>query len=97
MIDGWDQVKDAIMFLLFYNKIEYNAKLRLKNPRLENLKQKLFDTYPGTIIEINRHHDNYWGDCICGRETCLKSGLNRLGEVQMKVRDIFLITSHIML
>jgi ribA/ribD-fused uncharacterized protein len=38
------------------------------------------------IVEINKHHDNFWGDCICGRPACAKPGQNWLGETWMLIR-----------
>jgi ribA/ribD-fused uncharacterized protein len=36
------------------------------------------------IVEINKHHDNFWGDCSCMK--CYHIGQNWLGEAWMLVR-----------
>jgi ribA/ribD-fused uncharacterized protein len=44
----------------------------------------LLATTEQTIVEINRHHDNFWGDCSCMR--CYHIGQNWLGETWMLIR-----------
>lgn len=59
--------------------------LRIKFSDAE-LKQKLLDTGEVELLEQNRWHDNYWGDCIC--ENCVnKVGKNYLGKLLMLLRD----------
>jgi predicted NAD-dependent protein-ADP-ribosyltransferase YbiA (DUF1768 family) len=36
------------------------------------------------IVEFNRHHDNFWGDCTCMK--CYRIGANWLGETLMLIR-----------
>lgn len=38
------------------------------------------------IVEYNRHHDNFWGDCTCNKPSCKKPGNNALGEIWMLIR-----------
>lgn len=38
------------------------------------------------IVERNGWHDQFWGDCECGRAACAERGLNRLGEMLMLLR-----------
>jgi ribA/ribD-fused uncharacterized protein len=51
-------------------------------------KGKLLATRPKMLIEGNYWHDNFWGACFCSRATCRgASGLNRLGQILMNVRE----------
>lgn len=50
-----------------------------------DLADKLVDTYPHKLVEGNTWHDDYWGDCRCGR--CPGEGENMLGEALMQLRD----------
>jgi predicted NAD-dependent protein-ADP-ribosyltransferase YbiA (DUF1768 family) len=36
------------------------------------------------IVEINKHHDNFWGDCTCMK--CYRVGENHLGQIWMLIR-----------
>jgi hypothetical protein len=51
--------------------------------QLSYLGQRLKETGDTVLIEGNTWHDNYWGVCECGR---CKGGVNKLGELLMKVR-----------
>ena len=46
----------------------------------------LLATGSAQIVEINRHHDNFWGDCLCGGPKCRGKGQNWLGETWMLIR-----------
>ena len=49
------------------------------------LAQMLIRTEPATLIEGNKHHDNFWGTCMC--ENCkYKPGMNVLGQILTEVR-----------
>lgn len=72
----WDNAKDAVMLRL----------LRIKFAN-EWMREHLLETGDQLLVEGNTWHDNYWGDCTCSRPTCASQGLNRLGELLMKVRD----------
>ena len=50
----------------------------------EYVQEKLIATGDHNIVEFNRHHDNFWGDCTCMK--CYKIGQNWLGETLMLVR-----------
>lgn len=39
------------------------------------------------LIEGNRHHDQVWGDCRCGRDACAPTGANLLGWMLMRRRS----------
>lgn len=72
----WEDVKDNIMYEVVKAKFEQH----------EDLRKKLLDTGDATLVEGNTWHDNYWGDCSCGR--CVKRlGKNMLGKTLMRVRD----------
>lgn len=47
----------------------------------------LFETGEQELIEGNWWHDNFWGNCTCGREECLKEGSNQLGRIHMYLRQ----------
>ena len=67
----WEAVKDDIMEEVVREKF-------LQNPELLRL---LLDTGDTELTEGNRWHDTYWGvDIFSGQ------GLNRLGEILMKLR-----------
>lgn len=51
------------------------------------LLRQLLDTGEAILIEGNVWHDNYWGDCSCGRKSCSGPGANRLGTYLMELRD----------
>lgn len=50
----------------------------------ESLKQMLLDTGDLPIVESNYWHDNFWGQCLCGK--CSNKGKNNLGKILMDVR-----------
>ena len=77
MRPDWDAVcNDAMEYCL-------RQKFSSLNPELV---PKLINTHPKYLREGNSHHDNKWGDCICGRCANI-SGQNRLGILLMKVRE----------
>jgi len=71
----WETVKDRVMLDILRSKY--------KHP---NLRDKLKATGSATLVEGNWWHDNYWGDCRCGRPACSTPGVNKLGTLTMKVR-----------
>jgi len=47
-----------------------------------DLARRLLDTGESMIIEGNWWHDNYWGDCRCGKNSkCEPTGRNHLGQI----------------
>ncbi|MFT3714451.1 MAG: NADAR family protein [Gordonia sp. (in: high G+C Gram-positive bacteria)] len=52
-----------------------------------DLRRRLIETGTAPLTEGNTHHDNYWGDCVCGRSECLLPGKNMLGELLMALRS----------
>lgn len=74
---GWDRMKAEVMYVLLGRKFAGPYMARL-----------LIATAPAELIEGNWWHDNYWGDCRCGkRHDCRAEGQNMLGELLMSVRD----------
>ena len=51
-----------------------------------DLHQRLLDTDEQLLVETNTWHDNFWGDCRCGRSACADRGVNMLGELLMALR-----------
>lgn len=72
----WDTVKTQIM--------EDIVRAKFEDP---DLRKQLLDTKDFELIEGNWWHDNYWGNCTCGRPSCAKVGENHLGKILMKVRN----------
>jgi len=72
----WEDVKIDIMHGLLCNKFKQ-----------EPFKTKLLNTSDAIIIEGNHWHDNIWGDCYCGKDTCKKEGQNLLGRLLMDIRS----------
>lgn len=50
------------------------------------MRQRLADTGGLVLVESNTWHDNFWGDCLCGRPACAPAGVNMLGELLMALR-----------
>ena len=52
------------------------------------LRKLLLATQNLMLVETNTWHDNFWGDCLCGRPTpvCAEPGKNMLGELLMAER-----------
>lgn len=51
-----------------------------------DLEAKLLATGDTYIMEGNTWHDQYWGNCVCGGESCVEEGRNYLGWIIMSVR-----------
>lgn len=70
--DGWKDIRAPVML--------YGLRKKVSNHLV--VANKLIATYPQNLIEGNKWHDNYWGDCTCGkREECKAPGLNILGRL----------------
>ena len=48
---------------------------------------RLLATGDEELVEGNWWHDNFWGDCRCGRPECLEPGQNELGKALMTIRE----------
>lgn len=75
MRSDWDKIKISVM--------TYHVTAKFDNIELA---LKLTDTYPEELIEGNRWHDNFWGDCSCPKCINVK-GQNHLGKILMKIRE----------
>src|SRR5262245_4343955 len=64
----WDVVKDSIMLTLLREKFSQEPERSI-----------LLATGEALLVEGNYWHDNYWGDCTCGRPACQGEGGNHLG------------------
>lgn len=73
--EDWDNVKIAIM----HEALEAKFNIPI-------LRQMLINTQHRTIVEGNKWHDNYWGDCYCERCKDIK-GTNVLGLLLMTIRS----------
>ncbi len=73
---AWNERRVDVMVALIDKKVDDNPEIALI----------LVGDAQRNIVEINRHHDNFWGDCICGRKACAEPGQNWLGETWMLVR-----------
>ncbi len=73
----WDDVKADVMESLLILKFS-----------IPEFKEKLIATWPKILIERNKWHDNYWGNCECECSDCATPGQNILGNLLMRVRSI---------
>jgi hypothetical protein len=72
------------VWLKINKKIMWSA-LAMKFTQHLDIKEKLVSTNGIELIEGNKWHDNYWGDCTCSR--CIKIvGQNMLGKMLMQIR-----------
>jgi len=73
----WEERKEGFM--------EEILRRKFRDPALRNL---LDATGDAEIVEGNRWHDNYWGQCLCTRPKCAsRTGRNTLGNLLMKIRE----------
>lgn len=72
--EDWDMVKLAFMRDFLRQKFNY-----------PQFKELLLSTGELPIIEGNRWHDNYWGECSCDKCRNVE-GQNRLGKMLMEIR-----------
>lgn len=73
---NWEEVKLQVMYDLTVQKFIVHSDLR----------ERLLDTGSVFIKEGNTWHDNFWGSCRCSK--CEDKGLNNLGQLLMKIRDL---------
>ena len=76
-LEDWNKIKYEVMCSVVFDKFYRNLDLR----------QNLVQTKDRYLEEINFWHDNFFGDCICGK---CGLGNNKLGEILMKVRQFWL-------
>jgi len=75
--------------LIAWNERRVDVMLELIQKKVDDwgyIRQQLLFTDGGALIEENDWHDNFWGNCICGRPKCAKEGQNWLGETWMHIR-----------
>ena len=70
----WEKIKVHIMRTLLILKFN-----------IPEFRKQLLATGDATIIEGNRWHDNFWGDCVCPE--CTEPDKNILGELLMEIRS----------
>jgi hypothetical protein len=56
--------------------------------------QRLIDTGDHELVEEGWWHDNFWGNCTCGRAECKQEGFNQLGVILMNTRNMILQDIH---
>lgn len=72
----WEQIKVEVM----------RFALRQKFAPGTSWYERLLET-EGQIVERNNWHDNFYGDCMCGRKACESAGANILGRLLMELRS----------
>lgn len=71
----WDDIKTDVML--------HCVRAKFRAPHLA---EQLLATGHDILVEGNKWHDNFWGDCSCAK--CERTpGLNHLGRILMQVRD----------
>jgi ribA/ribD-fused uncharacterized protein len=74
--EDWERLKKQVMLRVVLAKFA-------RNP---DLAEQLCATGKAPLLEGNDWHDNYWGDCRCGRPSCGHLGGNYLGQILMAAR-----------
>jgi ribA/ribD-fused uncharacterized protein len=74
VVSYWADIRILVM--------EQVLEAKFSDPQLA---EQLIATHPHMLIEGNTWHDQFWGDCHCGR--CPGDGENMLGVVLMELRD----------
>lgn len=82
------------------NKETWNNKVEIMNQvQLDKFlsNKKFFDLFLSLGEDVkfvykNKHHDNFWGDCVCDNYVqCTNEGSNHLGYILNGLRDQLLI------
>lgn len=73
--EGWNQMKQDIMYELLSQKFAHGSKLA----------EKLRETGKVLLVEANGWHDIFWGQCSCNRHNY--EGMNALGLILMRIRN----------
>ena len=71
----WDNIKLGVMRDILKSKF-----------RTGRMARALLATLPHDLEETLTWHDNFWGNCVCGRVACLPPGKNHLGILLMELR-----------
>ena len=77
MIQGWENRKLSVML----------SGLKMKFDQNKDIAEKLRSLKGYFLIEGNTWHDNYWGNCTCGKPSCKELGHNNLGLLLVLIRD----------
>lgn len=80
----WKLTEDE---LIAWNERKVDVMLELIRKKVADwgyIRQQLFFTNGGNLVENNTWHDNFWGNCTCLK--CFRVGDNWLGETWMQVR-----------
>lgn len=72
----WEEIKVFVMRRIVRAKF-------FQNP---SLAASLVATGSQTLVETNKWHDNFWGNCVCSRCHSIP-GENHLGLILMEVRE----------
>ena len=71
--EDWELVKNPVMMDV----------VSLKFSEGSNFAEWLIETEYAPLVEGNTWHDQYWGNCTCGRSACEPHGGNTLGKILM--------------
>jgi ribA/ribD-fused uncharacterized protein len=74
--EDWELIKVNIM--------EEIVRRKFRN---ETLRALLEETGDAEIVEGNRWHDNFWGQCSCANCAKRAPGKNTLGNILMTIRE----------
>lgn len=77
LVPGWNRRRLLVMEEVVREKFAPGTTLRAG----------LLATGNRRLVEGNTWHDQFWGDCTCGRPACATTGLNHLGRLLEQVRD----------
>jgi ribA/ribD-fused uncharacterized protein len=80
----WKLTEDE---LIAWNERRVDVMLELIQKKVDDwgyIRQQLYFTDGGQLVENNHWHDNFWGNCTCLK--CFRNGQNWLGETWMEVR-----------
>jgi ribA/ribD-fused uncharacterized protein len=75
LVDGWDETRHRVMVSV--NQMKFSDPV---------LSVRLRATGAALLVEGNVWHDQFWGDCRCGRARCAEPGQNWLGRHLMRLR-----------
>ena len=84
MRSDWEDIKVGVMRDLLRQKFSPYQSAGSAARLVE-----LLATGDEEMVEGNDWHDNWWGDCKCGRPECSAPGLNWLGRLLMEIREEF--------
>ena len=74
IVKNWEEIKEDVMYKIQLFRFTEDKALQ----------KRLLETGYEEIVEWNKHHDNEWGVCTCGK---CHGGQNKLGKIIMKIRE----------